>query len=66
MDPNVIPSLTRELRKLKKEFFFRMLEYVRTHPVWSLLITAGTALILNLTANIIYDWVKYLIMSSPK
>ncbi|MGC1377626.1 MAG: hypothetical protein WA821_15435 [Anaerolineales bacterium] len=66
IDSNVIPSLTHELKKLKKEFFFRMIEYVRAHPIWSLVITAATALVLNLLASVIYDLVKYLIMTSSK
>ena len=66
IDPDVIPSLTRELKKLKKEIFFRIIEYVRAHPIWSLIITASSALVLNLLANVIYDWIKYLTMTSSK
>jgi hypothetical protein len=66
IDASVLPSLDHELKKLRKELFFTIIGYIRAHPVLSLLITAGTALVLNLLANGIYDWVKYLVTTASK
>jgi hypothetical protein len=63
MDASVLPTLEHELKQLKKELFFRIIDSVRAHPIWSLLITAFTALILNLLANIIYETVKHYLVA---
>jgi hypothetical protein len=58
IDPGVLPALDQELRRLTKDLFFRINDWVQEHPLWSLAIAAAAALALNVLANVLYDVVK--------
>lgn len=52
----LIPALDSELKRLQKELFFRVSDWVMQHPVWALIITLVSGLAVNILANIIYDF----------
>lgn len=56
-----LPALDNELPKIKKALYFRMAEWVKTHPLYALTITAFSAVILNLVASVIFEKAKYLL-----
>lgn len=50
---NVIEQSKKETLKIRKEFYYRVLDFVKKHPVWTLIISSSYALILNIIASII-------------
>ena len=56
-----LPTLDKELSRIKKARFFRMSEWVKTHPLSALAITASSAVILNLIASVIFEKAKCLL-----
>ena len=58
----VINSVQSEIRKILKPLFHRMVDFVKSHPVWSILISLVTALVVGIIASIlaayIYDALK--------
>lgn len=56
-----LPALDKELSKIKKALYFRMTEWVKTHPLYALAITAFSAIILNLIASILFEKGKCLL-----
>lgn len=54
-----VPTLERELLRIKKSLFVRMTDWVKLHPILALLITAMSAVLLNLIASIIFEKVKH-------
>lgn len=49
-----------EIRKIRKETFYRITDFVKQHPLWSLVISMTTAIILNVVASFVYDAIKTL------
>ncbi len=45
----------RETLGIRKEFYYRTLDFVKIHPVWALLISSVYALVLNIIASFIYQ-----------
>lgn len=56
-----LPALDKELSRIKKARYFRMADWVRTHPLCTLAITAFSAVILNLIASVIFEKAKCLL-----
>ena len=50
---DVIEQSKKEILKIRKEFYYRILDFVKKHPVWALIISSSYALILNIIASII-------------
>jgi hypothetical protein len=49
----------RELKRIKKPAVFAAIDFIKSHPVWSVFISAGLGLALNILAGIIYVlWLK--------
>ena len=44
--------------KLKKEFFYRVYDFVESHPKISIFIATFFALIINVISNYLYDLIK--------
>jgi hypothetical protein len=61
---NFIPLIKKEIKKLDKKLYYRLVDFTKNHPLISILITAVFAVILNLLANFIYDLLKSLSASS--
>lgn len=53
-----LTTLTNELKRLRKSRYYRWTAWVRAHPVWALVITGCTAVLLNLVASIIFESIK--------
>ena len=49
---DVIEQSKKEILKIRKEFYYRILDFVKKHPVWTLIISSSYALILNIIASI--------------
>lgn len=41
VDPEFLPALTSELQRLRKRLYFRMADWVKSHPIYALVITAA-------------------------
>lgn len=58
----LISKTQKEIRKIKKPLFYRIMEFVKKHPLWSLLISALSAIILgaigSFVATLFYDYIK--------
>ncbi|OGS83889.1 MAG: hypothetical protein A2061_05050 [Gallionellales bacterium GWA2_59_43] len=44
----------KEILKIRKDFYYRILDFVKMHPVWALLISSVYAVLLNIIASLIY------------
>lgn len=53
-----LPALEGELKGIRKARYYRMAEWVKAHPLWALLITATSAISLNIIASIIFEKAK--------
>lgn len=53
-----LPALEGELKWIQKSRYYRMAEWVKAHPLWALLITAASAISLNIIASIIFEKTK--------
>lgn len=55
----VISKIQSEISKIKKPLFYQLAEFVKRHPIWSLLISAITAIVLgaigSYIATVIYE-----------
>lgn len=49
----VLASVDKELKKLKKDLFYRITDFLKNHPILSLLITTLASFLLNLLCNIL-------------
>ena len=58
VDPALLSTLEGELRKLRRKLFYRVVDWVKTHPISSLLITAAFGISLNVIASIIFEKAK--------
>jgi hypothetical protein len=58
----VLRAVQSEIKKIRKPLFERMSEFVQTHPIWSIVVSVLTALIIGVLASIaaafIYDGIK--------
>jgi len=52
-----VKKVEKELKKIKKPRFYRISDFIKKYPIWSLLISAVFGIIINLSSSIIYDWV---------
>jgi hypothetical protein len=55
---NFIEDIKKELKRIRKSRFYRINDFIRAHPWWSISITAVSGIIINIVANIIYDFFK--------
>jgi len=53
-----LPSVEKELSNIRKALYYRMAAFVKTHPIYALAITTLSALLLNIVANYVYDYLK--------
>jgi len=58
LPPRFIPLIRKEVKKLDKKLYYRMLDFTKSHPLISILLTAGFAVMLNVLANFIYEVLK--------
>jgi hypothetical protein len=55
LEPLFIPTLERELSKIKKTLYARIADWIKAHPLWTLLITAIYGILLNLIASLVFE-----------
>ncbi len=53
-----LATAEKELKRIKKQRYYRMVDFIKARPLTALLITTVTALIINIVANFIYDGIK--------
>lgn len=61
IDPSFLPTLRKELRRIRKPLYFRVAEWVQVHPLWALTVTAAFGVFLNFAASIIFEKAKYIL-----
>jgi hypothetical protein len=58
---DLLPTLCRELPRIKKALHLRMTDWVMRHPIFALAITAASGIALNLIASVIFEKVKHVL-----
>jgi hypothetical protein len=58
VDPNLLSTLDTELPRLRRKLFFQIVDWVKMHPIYSLLLTAAFGITLNILASIIFEKAK--------
>ncbi len=54
----LIPTLENELTRIQKTLYVRMVEWVKSHPIAALFITAGSSVVLNFISSVIFEKAK--------
>ena len=54
----LIPTLESELTRIQKTLYVRMAEWVRSHPIAAIFITAGSSVVLNFFSSVIFEKAK--------
>ena len=57
-----LSNFEKELRKIRKPLYYRLVDFVKARPLTALAITLVTALLLNVLASFIYDGIKLSVM----
>lgn len=62
VEKNLIDAVQKELKRIKKRLYFRMLAFVKVHPVWAIIISSLTAITLGTIGSLIASliWEKLL------
>lgn len=59
----IIKATQREIRRIKKDLYYRAIDFIKHHPVWALIFSSAFALVLgivgSLIASYIYDGIKF-------
>ena len=58
---NLIDILKQELKRIKKPLFYQIKDWVKAHPILSLMITFATSLIINVISSVVYDVIRYML-----
>ena len=53
-----LPSVHKELSKIKKDLYYRLSDFIKEHPVYSIVITTLVAVFIDTSGNYIYDLIK--------
>ena len=53
-----LKHIDHELRKIRKARFYRIADWIKSHPITSLIIAIAGSLLSNIAANLLYDLVK--------
>jgi hypothetical protein len=52
-----ISKCQTEIRRIRKTLFFRLADFIKKHPLWSIAISGGTAILLGLISSIIASYI---------
>ena len=58
LDAEFLGVLDRELKRIKKPLYFRITDWIKKHPILSLLIAVSSTILLNLIASLIYELLR--------
>ncbi|MDQ3745499.1 MAG: hypothetical protein M3444_14060 [Acidobacteriota bacterium] len=50
-----LPSVENELREIKKDLYYRLADFIKRHPIYSIFITLLSGIVLNIVASYLYD-----------
>lgn len=56
---DLITTLEHELPRIRKQLYLRIKEWVKAHPIFAIILTAISGIMLNLIASIIFEKAKY-------
>lgn len=61
IDSNIIPKVQRELKKIRKERYYQILDFVKNKPVLTLILSTIAAVFSGILANYIWErWIQYI------
>lgn len=52
---SIINKVKKELKQIRKDFYHRLLSFLKNHPYYSLIISGLAAIVLNLISNTIFE-----------
>jgi hypothetical protein len=55
----LIDTLKQELKRIKKPLFYRIKDWIKAHPILSLIITFLSSILINMVSSILYDAIKW-------
>jgi hypothetical protein len=55
---DLIKITKSEIKQIKKEFYYKVIDFIKRYPIWALLISSLFAVLLNVVASWIYDLLK--------
>lgn len=58
LDDKYIETLKSELKVIKKPLYYRIIDWIKKHPILSLMITVISSILISITSNILYDIIK--------
>ncbi len=61
----VVDAVQKELRRIKKPLYYRMIEWVQRHPVTALVLSAGTALTLGIIGSLVASYIYAALSAVP-
>ena len=50
---DTLSKVQKEIKKIKKPLFYRIIAFIKLHPIWSLIISGTTAIFLGIISSII-------------
>src|SRR5208282_325017 len=53
----LIESTQKEIKRIRKDLYYRALDFVRKHPIWSLALSSIFALIIGTTGSVIASFI---------
>ncbi|MCL2753223.1 MAG: hypothetical protein FWE44_03645 [Defluviitaleaceae bacterium] len=58
LDAEFLGVLDKELKRIRKSLYFRITDWIKKHPILSLLIAISSTILLNLIASLIYELLR--------
>lgn len=58
VDAKFLPTLEKELTRIQKTLYYRLSDWVRTHPILTLVLTSVFAISMNLVSSVIFEKAK--------
>jgi hypothetical protein len=56
---DLITQTQSEIKKIRKELYYRLMDFIKHHPLWFLIISSIFAIFLNVIASLIYDCIRH-------
>lgn len=56
---NFFDNIEKELKKIKKDKFFIIRDWIRKRPIWSIIIGILLSFFINIFSNMAYDYIKH-------
>ena len=48
----LVANVQKEIVKIRKPLFYRIVDFVKRHPIWLLVLSIGTALVVGIVSSI--------------